>query len=242
MNGREVGGESPEGKKFEVSLIKPTKEQLKEFFTALELHYDDPSGESNYDDLNDKQKKEIQFMMKTAEKSKNVKYYVIRDQGRIIATGSLEVKLSKDKHKFGYLSDLTVHPSFRNRGLAKMIANERVQQATKEGCEYVQADVLVENIPALLSKMRDGFCITYVNSEIVFSTKIRKYTDFILGKDLKSTGVPYNQEQIVNLSDLKQIWKLLVRGWDGVDIQKNESWKEEEKDDPKNYNLILKKR
>ena len=95
------------------------------------------------------------------------------------------------------------------------------------------------NLPALISKLKDGFCITYVNSRLKpvepangasatekgenREKRAREFTAFIIRKKINQfDSDSYAGEQIINLSELEKIWKLLVRGWDGVEIEKDE--------------------
>ncbi len=193
----------------------------------------------------DRKKRELELATYTANnitiEPARYRYFGARDNGRMIATGSVEIKVDKKGLKHGYLDRLTVDEKYRGKGMAKKVTDLCSDYAKEVGCNYLDGSVDVDNPIALVTKLNDGYLVT--------GLELTSFDDLDLGlfsisKRLgdesdfdKKKGTNGNLVE-ENMSNLRDIEDLLSQGYVGIDI-KNIGSKED--NDPKKWILILEK-
>lgn len=193
----------------------------------------------------DRKKRELELATKTVYNlalfPSRYRYFGVRDSERMIATGSVEIKIDNKWLKHGYLNDLTVDEKYRGKGVAKKITDLCDNYAKEVGCDYLDGSVDIDNPIALVTKLNDGYLVTGIEltsfDELDLGLfKISKSLKRESGFD-KKNGTNGNLVE-ENLSNLRDIEDLLTQGYVGIDI-KNIGSKDD--NDPKKWVLILEK-
>lgn len=233
--GRYIPPEARDIKQFEPEELT-TEEDLTEFWLAFRRNnpfvLQTPERERRHATM--QAKAELHSMQ---EQNKPTRFFGIKDGGRLVASGKLEIRTRDDK-KHGYLSMLTVDDDHRGKGLAKQLTDVRSDIARREGCTHIDTDVFTENPIALVTKLNDGYRLM----DLEFYGDDKKAGRFILSTKIdgepeydKKEG-PIGELQEVEMSDLSAIKDLLVQGWVGIDAKNLGDSKDK---DPKQWKLIM---
>jgi len=179
-------------------------------------------------------------LAREAQKS-SARFFAIKDGGKIVATGKLEVRTEENGAKHGFLEKLTVANSekYRGKGLSKKITDARTVAARNEGCTHLDAEVYAGNPIGLVTKLNDGYCI----NDVEFydeDNKTKGWFDLTKGIDdepkYDRKKGPLGDLKEINLTDLVAIKSLIAQGYVGIDARNPV---EVNGQDPKQWILIM---
>jgi len=198
-----------------------THEDKLKFITALRKNHELPIGDAAF---------ERRFAETWVQKDEEqegidqVRYYAVEDGGEFIATGRLDVGTDKDGNKFGHLAALTVAPSHRGkvlggRKLHRKMTDVRIEQARKEGCEYLDTTVIVPfktHTAALAAKINSGFILTEFIDHSEEGTAFEMGA-FRMAKQLEGEQSLFSDEHTeIQAEDLQAVDAALKEGWLGT--------------------------
>lgn len=162
-------------------------------------------------------------------------YFGAYDKDKVVGVGKLVILKDKNKHKYGYLSELIVSKEHRGKEVSKFLTDARMGCARENGCEYLGTDVLIDNPVGLVTKFKDGFILTdckLSDGLFVLSKKINGQEDFD-----RHNG-PVGELKEILFTDLSAIENYVKQGWSGIDVKNIGNVRD---NSPDNWLLILEK-
>ena len=80
------------------------------------------------------------------------KCYVYEEEGKILGYAMMWILFEN-----GDITNIAVHPQYRNRGIGQQLLNRLFEEADKEGLEYLHLEVRVSNKEAIPLYLKNGF-------------------------------------------------------------------------------------
>ena len=78
------------------------------------------------------------------EENKCARYFTVRANGKVVGYGGMWLILDE-----AHITNIAVHPDYRNRGFGRMIMQTLMQEASRLGIERMTLEVRVSNRPAI---------------------------------------------------------------------------------------------
>lgn len=107
----------------------------------------------------------IKQIYRTIQNDPNLQIWVMRDEQRIVATGTLlvEQKLYRNGQRVGHIEDICVDPAIHGKGLGRQMVNKLVEIAKSNQCYKVILDCASDK-----EKFYEKCGFEHTNSQMAF--------------------------------------------------------------------------
>lgn len=232
-------------------------EALANYFALHSLAYHDESSEKPFDEATERQKvlHDLQNPSgRSAPRNKTMKnllgqgamkIYGFYEAGgpnkdRLVAAGMVTTSTEAGgSPQRAYIAADVTRPEWRGQRLMPDLTDLRINWAKAQGCKEVACQVVSDNIPGLLTKLKSGFVLTDMSGDDKDGETI---FHFGLVKKIEAKHAPKKilEESAteVALSDRATLLRYFADGWKGVRL---ESAGNRDDNDPAHWMVALEK-